>query len=315
MATITHSIQDVCEALRRGNLAAIPTETVYGLAGDVFNDIAVEQIFVMKKRPFFDPLIVHVASVEQAKSVVSAWPDTAAILAKAFWPGPLTMVLPKAPAISDLVTSGLPSVGVRMPKHPMTLEVIEKLGKPIAAPSANQFKKSSPTTAEHVVDEFPQTDLLILDGGPSDVGLESTVIGIHESDSHCEIEIYRLGAVTERDIRKVLGDVKITQKSSAAAPGQLGHHYMPKIPLVIFKDRAQVDDSAIQKKLTFKTYVDLELNPNPVIAARELYAKLRECSRSQREFIRVFRDQGQGDQLWDAIWDRLTRAATFDFSK
>ncbi len=318
MAIITHSIQSCVDALKRGGVVAIPTETVYGLAGDAFNDIAVESIFAMKRRPFFDPLIVHVSSIEQAKSVVSHWPRPADVLARAFWPGPLTMVLAKSNQISDLVTSGLPSVGVRMPKHPMALDLIQKFGKPLAAPSANQFKKNSPTRPEHVLEEFADTDLPVLDGGPSDVGLESTVIGVNESGGNLEIEVYRLGAVTENDIRNCLSEypvLKISQKTSAASPGQLAHHYMPKIPLIIFKDLAQAEDPLVLKQIPFKSFVDLELNANPVLAARELYSNLRKCSHSGCDYIRAFRSSAQSDQLWDAIWDRLTRAATFNFTK
>ncbi len=217
--------------LQKGGLVAFPTETVYGLGADAFNPVAVAKIFEAKNRPHFDPLIVHVFNLEMARSVASEFPPLAEQLVKKFWPGPLTVILPKRELIPDIVTSGLSTVGIRVPAHPIALELIKRFGRPIAAPSANPFGSISPTTADHVRthfgDRFP-----ILDGDATTVGIESTIIDFSEGQP----ALLRPGGLSLEKIIAEIGRVNIQERSDALpkAPGQLSRHYAPKIPLIIF---------------------------------------------------------------------------------
>ncbi len=298
--------------LKSGNVVGLPTETVYGLAANVFDQSAVQKIFETKKRPFFDPLIVHISHLSQLKSVVSEFSDLPQFLAERFWPGPLTMVLPKGAKITGLVTSGLETVGVRFPKHTMAQKIISGLGFPVAAPSANLFGKTSPTTAEHVRSEFGDK-VFVVDGGPCEVGLESTVIGFDEN--YQIVKIHRPGAITNKDLEVALNDfsrqVYVTYEESKVAPGHLKHHYMPTLPLVIL-EKESLDENKIATllKIEKKSGVELKLSSDPVLAARELYVKLRECSQMDVGFIYVFKNESQINELWTAIWDRLSKASS-----
>jgi L-threonylcarbamoyladenylate synthase len=299
------AIDDACKRLKAGKVVAVPTETVYGLAASIESDAGLRRVFQLKQRPFFDPLIVHVSSFKQAKALVSEWPPLADYIARVFWPGPLTIVLPKAKHVNPLITSGLETVAVRFPRHKMTLNLIERLGSPIAAPSANRFGRTSPSRPEHVKSEFPGEDLLILDGGACEVGVESTVISIANN----EIKILRPGGVTDVDlegaIRKWAQPVTISRAiGSENSPGHLKHHYMPDIPLIIVSEKAMAPEGAIE----------LRLNEHPEYAARELYSRLRELAATGSKSIFVRRKAEQNGGFWEAIWDRLSRAATQDQS-
>src|ERR1700683_3844336 len=182
------SISEAAAKIRAGELVAFPTETVYGLGANALDAAAVQKIYELKGRPASSPLIVHVASIQMAREIVADWPPLAEELTRRWWPGPLTLVLPKKPVIPDIVTAGLPTVGVRMPNHPMALELIKEAGVPIAAPSANKFMELSPTTAEHVRNTFGDS-VEVLDGGPARVGIESTVVAIENG----ELKILRPG--------------------------------------------------------------------------------------------------------------------------
>ncbi|MDP4200606.1 MAG: L-threonylcarbamoyladenylate synthase [Bacteroidota bacterium] len=223
---------DVAKAralLERGLVVAIPTETVYGLAANALDTEAVLQIFEIKRRPRFDPLIVHGASPDQLTDYVRTFPEWAVILAERFWPGPLTLVLPKRDSIPDIVTSGLDAVALRVPNHPMTLDLLSQLDFPIAAPSANPFGYVSPTSAEHVLDQLGGEIPYILDGGECIVGLESTIV----TERDGEIVILRLGGVAVEDIESLLGPVRLQVQASSnpIAPGGLESHYAPRTPL------------------------------------------------------------------------------------
>lgn len=205
----------------------IPTETVYGLAGNALNDMAVLSIFKIKNRPFFDPLIVHVSDIESAKKVTKHLPEKAEKLAKAFWPGPLTLLLPKNNSISNLVTSGSDYVAVRVPNHPMTLELLKMIDFPLAAPSANPFGYISPTRAEHVEHQLGSSVSYILDGGFSNIGVESTIVDCNGP----RVKILRLGGLSIESIESVLGEsveLAVTTGSDPQAPGQLDKHYSPE---------------------------------------------------------------------------------------
>lgn len=225
-------VQLASTILTSGGLVAIPTETVYGLAANAFNSNAVLSIFKAKNRPHFDPLIVHVHSYAQVAEISTSFPAPARALAKAYWPGPLTLILPKSDLISDLVTSGLPFVGIRMPRHSLTRKLLSKLSFPLAAPSANPFGYVSPTTAQHVEDQLGDVIDYVLDGGPCSVGLESTIVSFANEDKPA---ILRFGGVSEEDIRSVIGDVAVDIQSGSKpnSPGQLDSHYATRTLLKV----------------------------------------------------------------------------------
>lgn len=300
-----------------GNVVGMPTETVYGLAASIESEAGLRKIFEIKERPFFDPLIVHISDRDQRKRVVSEWPDLAQFLSEKFWPGPLTMVLPKAPALNPLITSGLETVGIRMPSHPVAQNLIALCGVPLAAPSANKFGKTSPTKADHVRKSFEKEGILVLDGGQSDLGLESTVVKLEGGN----LIVLRPGAITiemlEETCKEFSGQVNISRASTMESPGNVQHHYMPSVPLILIRQEGlqlsngdrenilkqfQLDRSAIG--------VELKLDLNPRLAARSLYGKMRESEETGADFIFVFQREKQVGGLWMAIWDRLGRAAS-----
>lgn len=287
--------------LQSEQVVAIPTETVYGLAGAITSEKAINRIFQVKERPFFDPLIVHISSIEMAKEQALMWTPLMEHLAESFWPGPLTMVVDKANSISDLITSGLSKVGLRMPNHPLALELISKLKTPLAAPSANKFTKTSPTSPKHVFNEFGE-DVFILDGGDCKIGIESTVLGVFDD----RIEIYRPGMLTKAEIEEKVHqkfkEISIEYKESPVAPGQLKHHYMPKKP-VILTTVAPGDD------LTSYWVVP----SSPELAARQLYSKLRELDETNSQNITiVLKEEYKNDDKFKGILNRLDKAKTID---
>lgn len=227
------NIKKASELLRSGELVAFPTETVYGLGADGFNRKAVSKIFQVKQRPFEDPLILHIADVGRIKNVVREFPKEAEILARKFWPGPLTLILPKASEVPFEVTAGLSTVGVRVPSHPVARKLLEEFGGPIAAPSANRFQHISPTTAQAVEKELGESVSMILDGGPCSVGIESTIVSFEN-----EVQILRLGGVTVESLSSVLGFrpqvVTVWDRKELPAPGLMEKHYSPKTPLKVF---------------------------------------------------------------------------------
>ena len=219
------------ELLAAGEPVALPTETVYGLAADATRPDAVLKIFEVKERPFFDPLIVHLPDISWLDRVTRDRSPLVQKLVEAFWPGPLTLVLPRREIVPDIVTSGLETVAVRMSAHPLFREVAARFGKPLAAPSANRFGRISPTTAAHVMAELGGRIPLVLDGGPTDFGVESTIVSI-DGD---RIKILRSGPVTKEDLLK-FGEVVFEKRGNVpTAPGQLQSHYAPRTPMQLFK--------------------------------------------------------------------------------
>jgi L-threonylcarbamoyladenylate synthase len=227
----TDLIHQAAELIKQGGVIAFPTETVYGLGADALNPLAVARIFEIKNRPYFDPLIVHIANFDEMSRLVINTPADAKKLIKRFWPGPLTLVLSKTDEVPDLVTAGLPTVAIRMPKHPISLQLINDAGCPIAAPSANPFGYVSPTTATHVRDLLGSQVDLILDGGPCEVGLESTIISFAEEKPR----LLRPGGLPIEEIEPIIGKVEIDQseEDSPSSPGRLPRHYAPRTPIVI----------------------------------------------------------------------------------
>jgi L-threonylcarbamoyladenylate synthase len=309
------------EALKRllsGEVVAIPTETVYGLAAWIKSHAGLQKIFSVKERPFFDPLIVHVANSEAAKSLTPLWTKAHDILAKKFWPGPLTLIAKKSSEIDPLITSGLDSVGLRCPHHPLTLELLAKIEGGLAAPSANKFGKTSPTSAEHVFEEFGNS-VSILDGGSCEVGIESTVVGVSEANDEFQIQIFRPGHITASQIEKALSEAglkaHVGYAQSPVAPGQLKHHYMPKIPLVVvpdeFKwdlDRKKIEDFLGQK---FNNPIFWQQPRHPNLASRELYQKMREFDQEGYDLILAAKNAESEEENWKGIWNRLEKAKSF----
>lgn len=231
MAAIGKNVLRASRLLTGGKLVAIPTETVYGLAANALDPYAVSEIFRVKERPHFNPLIIHIGSAAELDKYVTALPPVAEKLIAAFWPGPLTLLLPKKEVVPDIVTAGLPHVAVRVPEHPLTLELLQLLDFPLAAPSANPFCYISPTWTEHVQQQIGDKIPYILDGGPCRAGVESTIVGFEGNTP----VVYRLGALTPEDIAAVVGEVKLHQENELLplSPGMLPYHYSPKTSLYL----------------------------------------------------------------------------------
>lgn len=239
MKALKNNIEFAATCIQEGKLVAFPTETVYGLGANALNPLAVAKIFELKERPSFDPLIVHIASTRQLEKLIQCNDERIFLLAERFWPGPLTMVLPKSHLVPDIVTSGLPTVGIRMPDNEIALELIRKSDCPIAAPSANKFGRISPTTAAHVKKQLSSVDC-ILDGGKTSVGIESTIIAL----TNHGFQILRNGIITKEELEEIVpfdGDSKIEKRS---APGMLKSHYSPRKKLLIADhDSLHIDKS------------------------------------------------------------------------
>ena len=224
--------------IKEGKLVAFPTETVYGLGANALNPNAVARIFELKERPTFDPLIVHIASLEDVKKLTVTEDERVNKLAARFWPGPLTIILPKSDLVPDIVTSGLKTVGIRMPNHPVALELIRQSGCPIAAPSANKFGQLSPTRAIHVSKQLPDVDFL-LDGGEAQVGIESTIISLNEKG----FEILRHGVITQEEIEAIIPFYALPEhdKTNIVSPGMLKSHYSPEKPIYLMNENLPAD--------------------------------------------------------------------------
>ncbi|MBL8962587.1 MAG: threonylcarbamoyl-AMP synthase [Phycisphaeraceae bacterium] len=304
--------------LRSGGLVAFPTETVYGLAADAFDPRAVARVFSAKGRPAHNPLIVHVSGPSMARRVVQNWPEQADRLAASFWPGPLSIVLPAADDLPRIVTSGGPTVAVRCPDHPLTLALIEAYGSPLVGPSANRSGRVSPTTPQHVRASFAGDEVFVLDGGPSSVGIESTVLDLSRDPPI----ILRPGVITRAEISSVLG-VDVAAGPAAGdnpeipvrSPGMLDQHYAPRA-------RAQLVTASGVAALPPGTVVigfDTSGEGMAVVMPRDargyaaaLYRALRDadaaCPPGGRIAVVVPETGGQDREVWEAVMDRLRRA-------
>jgi len=313
---ISKDVKKAAALINANEVVGVPTETVYGLAANIFSESAVRKIFEVKQRPLDNPLIVHIAEKKQLEDLVSDIPEAALKLAERFWPGPLTLLLPKKPAVPDLITANKPTVAIRMPDHAMTRELITAAGVPIAAPSANPFGRISPTTAQHVADYFPEKLKLVLDGGACTSGIESTIIGF---DDGLPV-IYRLGALAINDIEEVVGKLKLKNKKEIApdAPGMLSRHYSPNTPTILSDDVMATLASRNENKIgviTFQERIPLEnvtqliLSPTGSLqeAAMNLYQYMHQLDKSALDLIVIERMPDEG--LGISINDRLERAA------
>lgn len=312
--------------LREGRLVAFPTETVYGLGAAAFDEAAVARVFALKGRPANNPLIVHVSGVGMARACVAAWPDRAEALAREFWPGPLSIVLPKSPRVPGNVTGGGPNVAVRCPDHPLTLALLEALGEPLVGPSANRSGGVSPTEAEHVRESFGEEEVYVLDGGPCIGGIESTVVSLAGPAP----VVLRPGLVTPEQIEAVIGVRPAVLVRGAASPGpggampspgMLERHYAPRTPAVLVEAGGLA--AAIARApgpaviLTHEAIAvggphRVERLPAEAHAyASGLYAALRRADAAGAAQIIILRPPAGGPDaaIWSAILDRLSRAA------
>ncbi|GAB3645495.1 L-threonylcarbamoyladenylate synthase [Echinicola sediminis] len=318
MTTIGKDISKAKQLLEAGELVGIPTETVYGLAGNALDPKAVSKIFETKNRPSFDPLIVHTGSIEQISDYTTGVLPELEELAKRFWPGPLTLLLPKKAIVPDLVTSGLEQVAVRVPSHPLTRELLLSLDFPLAAPSANPFGYISPTQASHVMDQLEGKISYILDGGSCDIGLESTIVGMEQG----EIIIYRLGGVEVSAIKEVVGNVLILPQSSSnpKSPGMLKSHYAPRKPFVLGELEQLVPHYQAKGErfgvLSFQKHFEaVDAADQSVLsesgdfkeAAQHLFAAMRYLD--QRDVSLILSEELPEKGLGKAINDRLRRAS------
>lgn len=321
MAIIGTDIQKAMALLCDQQVVAIPTETVYGLAGNGFSEKAVAQIFAVKNRPFFDPLILHIGNLKMLEQIASTLPPLALQLAQQFWPGPLTLVLPKTANVPNLVTAGSDWVAVRMPKHPLALALLQNLSFPVAAPSANPFGYISPTSAQHVANQLGDKIPYILDGGSSEVGVESTIVQIIED----KIRVLRLGGLSIEDLQQCLGkeitDITLSA-SNPKAPGMLSSHYAPTKPLYMLQNNQSWEEALQQMPpntaiLAFnelptnlqESYPHLILSKNACLnqAAANLFAALRTLEALNVSCILAQYVPETG--LGRAINDRLRRAS------
>ncbi len=312
-------IETAVQALRDGELVAFPTETVYGLGANAQNPAAVRKIFEAKGRPVSHPVIVHLDSPRFLHRWVREVPETATKLAERFWPGPLTMVMSRAPNVHDIVTGGQDTVAIRVPSHPMAQQLLTAFGGGIAAPSANRYGKLSPTRAEHVREELGDTVKVILDGGECQIGLESTIVSFEGQ----AVRLLRPGAVTAAQIRQVVGELLIgADLESPRVPGGTPSHYAPTTPMAIVPS-GEVDAHAaslseggrrvavLAQRLPLKShkYVTwINAGRRPEQYGHDLYANLRTLDKAGCQQILV-QDVPDGE-AWDAIRDRLRRAAS-----
>ncbi|GAB3569385.1 L-threonylcarbamoyladenylate synthase [Spirosoma luteolum] len=314
MTQIGQDIAQASSLLKQGDVVGIPTETVYGLAGNALDPDAVLRIFRVKNRPAFDPLIVHTNSLDRVTDYVAGLPDEARQLARACWPGPLTLLLPKHACIPDLVTSGLPNVAIRIPNHPLTLALLASLDFPLAAPSANPFGYISPTSAQHVADQLGGQVPYVLDGGPAQVGLESTIVGF-EADGPV---VYRLGGMALEQLEGLIGPVRVQAHSTSnpQAPGMLSSHYAPRKPLTLLAPGSSPAPAPRIGALAFREpFGGIDpahqrvLSPTGDLAeaAKNLFAHLRALD--ALDLDRLYAEPLPPHGLGLAINDRLRRAS------
>jgi L-threonylcarbamoyladenylate synthase len=316
------AIQRAASVIRSGGLVAFPTETVYGLGANALDPAAVQRVFSAKGRPSHNPLIAHVADQEGAMRLVRRWPDAASRLAAAFWPGPLTIVLPRADTVPAAVSAGLPDIAVRVPAHPVALALLRAAGLPIVAPSANPSSALSPTSADHVAKHLGDRVDLILDAGPTQLGIESTVIDL----AHDPPVLLRPGSLATDRVTAIIGALATPREGTGgpghASPGMLDRHYAPRARLIVFHPdgrqhaaeiaRTAVEDGQTAGALLFQP-LDAPLH-HPVTMpadargyAKELFARLHRLDDAGCDLILV--EDVPDDAAWDGVRDRLSRAA------
>jgi L-threonylcarbamoyladenylate synthase len=316
------NLQRAAQILQNGGLVAFPTETVYGLGANALDAQAVARIFAAKERPAYNPLIVHVANIAAAQQVVSIWPETARQLAEAFWPGPLTLVLPRTPQVPDGVTAGLHTVAVRVPAHPVAQALLHATQLPIAAPSANRFTQISPTDAAHVQKSLGERADMILAGGSTSVGIESTVLSL----AGVQPVLLRPGGISREQIENIIGPIELAQKpkhqeTPLPSPGMLDRHYAPRAETRRFSTEesaqaAQLAQSTFEAGKRIGALLQTPLNAplqhmillsaEPAIYAQRLYAALHELEDAHCDLILI--EMPPDEPAWHSVRDRLLRA-------
>jgi L-threonylcarbamoyladenylate synthase len=314
---ITTNLDKAIEALVNEDVIALPTETVYGLAGNAYSELALKKIFDLKKRPHYNPLIIHIKSVDDLQSVAVDIPEIAIKLAKEFWPGPLTLVLKKQSHIPDLVTAGKETVAIRVPNHPIALALLEKLTFPLAAPSANPFGSISPTSAQHVLNYFDDKIECILDGGECEKGIESTIIGFENEQPI----LYRHGAISIEEIEQSIGKVLVattTTNNKPSAPGMLSRHYAPRTDTYLTNNVPDLIKSFPDKKIGLLLFKEEIIDENVFIqeilsktgsvdeAAKNLYTAMHRLDNNNLDLI--IAEQLPEIGVGKSINDRLKRA-------
>lgn len=306
-------LPDPQSVFAENRLLALPTETVYGLAAPIDRPDLIARVFELKERPADHPLIVHVGSVEQARSCVADWPSAAEALGDKFWPGPLTLVLPKSDRISDAITAGQSTVALRMPDHPLALELLKRAEVPMVAPSANPFTRLSPTRAADVAQAFSSDDVAVVDGGPCQVGIESIIVALDSNNNMARV--LRPGVIPKQAISEALpADWKLADPSgaSARAPGQLAAHYRPSSPLrvEVLNQQNALDDRFEALSASVDQTV-IQLPAEAELAARDLYALLRTAdSENTGELVILLLEDQRCDPAWAGIINRLEKAAS-----
>ena len=296
--------------LQEGEVVALPTETVYGLAGRIDSQKTLEKIFQIKNRPLFDPLIVHCYDIDQARQYVEEVPLLAEALWDEFAPGPLTLVLRKNSRISPLITAHQETVALRVPGHPLIRKLLKDFEFPVAAPSANMFGLVSPTRASHVLTSFKGV-VPVLDGGTCEQGLESTIV----QPLNKQLVILRMGSLSQEEIQQFLIakniSCRVSVQNSPLVPGGQKSHYAPSVPLYILENPSKKTVAPfLQDKFPNRSVRYLNLNSKPELTARNLYHDLRELSQDKTAIICVQKTMDKTGGLWDTIWDRLEKAAT-----
>lgn len=317
-SNLATEIEQAAEIIKRGGVGAFPTETVYGLGGDGLNPNAVARIFYEKERPLFDPLILHIAELSMAESLLAEREERLLLLAQHFWPGPLTIIAPKSSLVPDIVSSSLPTVALRMPDNPIALELIKKAGTPLAAPSANKFGRVSPTKALHVEKELPNIDF-ILDGGSCKVGIESTVIALDKRG----FTLLRKGVITAEEIERYVPQSTTPYPHQVASPGMLKAHYSPRKPLYLAEENSREEFRQLLKKggrggaflsfsgvepEDFDKIFFLSKNSNLKEAAVNLFAILHQLE-EDRSIRFMVAEKIEGDGVAAAIRDKLQKGA------
>tara|TARA_B110001454_G_C12723266_1_gene436109 strand:+ start:28057 stop:29085 length:1029 start_codon:yes stop_codon:yes gene_type:complete len=330
-------VPQLIQSLNESEPVVMPTETVYGLAAKIDDLESLKKVFIYKKRPFFDPLIVHIYDRNQLRELSHFESPLINDLVTKFWPGPLTLVLPKLPTVNDLVTSGLDSVGIRMPNHPLALELLKGAKVPLAAPSANLFGQTSPTTAQHVERDFP--NLKILDGGPCNIGIESTVLKVQPSENGIALlSVLRKGVITQSEINIALKGSTTKYQwmpdlDKKQSPGHMKHHYMPATPIVFFDRPIQIQDYLVTIQKDFLKIPDtvedvtivkpngailrsekLEFSSDPTLACRELYGKLKHSSESNSQILVFEKQNYMVGEVWDAFLERISKASSLHYT-
>ena len=318
------SIEEAVDFLRQDKVVAIPTETVYGLAANAFSETAVSRVFETKGRPSYNPLIVHITNYEKLTDLVSSFPENAKILADKFWPGPLTLLLPKRDSVSDRITAGNPTVAIRMPSHPIAQDLLKKLDFPLVAPSANRFKHISPTKPSHVFDSLG-AEVPIIDGGECKLGLESTIVGFED---HGRPVVYRQGTISLESLQEVLPETYLLRQRSNAeesivAPGMIKRHYAPNTPLKIVDsiDNHLEEFGSLNRigviyptetkphKLATQTLA-LSRGGDFSEIAEKLYAAFHQLDKQQLDYLIIERFENIG--LGRTLNDKITRASSQD---